>query len=253
MISVVIIDDEQAACEVLQMELEKNCPDVKILQIANGAKEGLLAIKHHKPDLVFLDIDMPWMNGLELIELLPDDDMDIIFVTAHDEYAIQAIKTSALDFLTKPVDGKILKKAVNNLYAKKDKREKINQYQFLVKQVEALKNNKIKQIILPTQEGISFVCIEDIIYCKADDTYTSVYLKNGKRLLASKMLKDIDELLLNQQFYRCHKSYLVNLKKIVSYSKTDGGFLMLGKDINIPLSRSKKNEFISLMNKMYGS
>ncbi|MEE9438292.1 MAG: LytTR family DNA-binding domain-containing protein [Saprospiraceae bacterium] len=251
MITAIIIDDEKSASDVLQMELEINCPDVNVVAIANDAKAGLLEIKKHKPDIVFLDIDMPWMTGLEMIELLPDENLDIIFVTAHDEYAIQAIKTSALDFLTKPVDAVELKKAVQKIINKREIACKVTQYQFLVEQVKAFQENKVKQIILPSQNGISFVEIRDIIYCKAEDTYSFVYLENGKRLFVSKSLKGLSELLAKHNFYRCHKSYLVNLEKISTYSKTDGGFLSLKDGIQIPLSRSKKQAFIDIMKNLY--
>ena len=251
MISTIIIDDEQAACDVLKMELEKNCPKVNIVAICTGAKEGLLAIKKYNPDLVFLDIDMPWMTGLELIGLLPEDNLDIIFVTAHDEYAIQAIKTSALDFLTKPVSGEELSNAVSNVLKTKEKRKIINRYDFLLKQIEALKNNNIQQIIIPTQDGISFVNINEIVYCKADFSYTSIYLVGGKRLFVSKSLKEVDELLQNKNFYRCHKSYIINLNMIERYSKAKGNMLIMNNKTEIPLSRSKKIEFIALMDGLF--
>lgn len=247
MIKALIIDDEKDAIDLLKIELNQNFKEVEVVDVAYGAKEGLLKIAELKPELIFLDIDMPWMNGLELVRVIPSGQTDVIFVTAHNELAIKAIRTSALDFLTKPVNTEDLRSAIDRYKEKNKTSNNTTQIEFLLNQLEAYKNNDVKQIALPTQKGISYINLNDIIFCKADDIYVNIYLSNNKKYFVSRQLKELEALLEKEKFYRCHKSYIVNLKKIELYSKNEGDYLTMVDGNKIPLSRSKKIEFQEMM------
>ena len=173
-LNAILIDDEKDCLQVLKLQLQQLCPEVNIQALCLSAKEGLYSVKEHQPDLIFLDIDMPYMNGFEFLELLPNaEQIDIVFVTAHNEYAIKAIKTSAVDFLLKPVNGTELRTTIDNIIRKRI-HAPTNKYRFLLEQLEAIQHNELTKIALPTFDGLTMVKINEIIYCEADDNYAYV-------------------------------------------------------------------------------
>jgi len=170
MITAVLIDDEENCLKMLEWELNNACPQVKILALCDSGKEGLKAIKNHQPDVIFLDIDMPYMNGFEMLELAPEVNFDIIFTTAYDKYAVKAFKTSAIDYLLKPIDVDELTVAIQKIKVKDKAISKQSNVNFLMQQLDDVRKNDIKNIALPTFEGLVFVEMEKIIYCQSDNS-----------------------------------------------------------------------------------
>ncbi len=238
MLKAIIIDDEPYCCEILAAMLESDCPDVKIISICKNANDALKAIRQQPPDLVFLDVEMPKMNGFEMLEQLPSINFHLIFTTSYDQYALKAIRFSAIDYLLKPIDREELKKAVEKV------RQRIQVP--LPQQLEILME-KIKQpakpvnkIALPTMEGLIMVPVDSIIYCESDDNYTHIHTKNKNKLTATRSLKDMEEILEQHSFIRVHRYYIVNLNEIEKYIKGDGGYLVMSDGNSIDVARNKK-------------
>jgi len=236
----IIVDDEPANIENLQALLLKHCPQVAVIGSAGNNKDAAGLINLHQPDLVFLDIQLKDDSGFNLLKLLPEKSFDVIFVTAYDNYGIQAIKFAALDYLLKPVDIDELIAAVTKAETKK--RDKQNmQLDFLLSHIKKDEKQSLK-IALPQQKEILYVPINDIIRCQADNTYTFFYLDNGERVLVSKSLKEYAGLLEPNGFLRAHQSHLVNINFVKSWLKEDGGMLLLNNGDRIPVSRPNKEK-----------
>jgi two-component system LytT family response regulator len=237
MITATIVDDEPFCCETLATLLERYCPDVKILDICYSAANALQSIREKKPQILFLDIEMPHMNGFELLEKLPEIDFKLIFTTSYDQYAIKAIHFSALDYLLKPIDREELQKAV---------RKAISVGNPLPQQIEILLQKlhhptiSINKIAIPTMEGLQMVLVESIISCASDSNYTILFLKNKQKIIASRTLKEIEEMLDDYSFTRVHHSYLVNLNEVEKYIKGEGGYLLMSDKTTVDVSRSRK-------------
>ena len=237
MLRSIIIDDEPYCCEILAAMLEADCPQVQVVAICRNGEEGLQAIRKHGPDLVFLDVEMPKMNGFEMLEQIPVN-FHLIFTTSYDQYALKAIRFSALDYLLKPVDREELRKAVQ----KAEQRIQIPMAQQLEILLQKIKQplNPISKIALPTMEGLQMISIDTIISCESDDNYTRIILKGGKKLLVTRSLKEIEESLEQHSFLRVHRSYLVNLNEIEKYLKGEGGYLIMSDGSTVDVSRSRK-------------
>ncbi len=246
MIRAIIIDDEKHCSDNLQWQLRQYCPEVEIVSVCKNAEQGLSAINIQQPQLIFLDVEMPGMNGFEMLEKLPAINFDIIFTTAFDQYAIRAIRFGALDYLVKPVDKDELCAAVDKV-AKQTNRESLKQLTALLTHIRKSNDLSFQKIALPTIHGYELVQLNNIIYCESKSNYTNIYLNNGQQLLVSRTLKDIEELLNMHPFFRIHNSYLVNLQFAVRYTKGEGGFLVLNNDITVPVSRTKKEELLKLI------
>jgi two-component system, LytTR family, response regulator len=242
MITAIIIDDEAKGRLALREKLLTYCPQIKILAEATNGPEAILLIQQHKPQLIFLDIEMPRMNGFEMLNALPEKNFHLIFTTAYDQYAIKAIKYAAFDYLLKPVDIEELKSAVEKI----DNREN-NQTK---KQVELLQQNmqhpkkQLNKLAVPTLEGLLFFDINDIVHLEANSNYTNIYLNNKIKITASKTLKEFEEMLPEEIFFRTHHSHLINLNYIKRYIKGDGGQIELQNGTYVDVSRRKKEEFL---------
>src|SRR5436190_2909070 len=209
MIKAVLIDDEPHCLGTLGILLKENCSDVQIMDQCNSATKGLQIIQAIKPDLVFLDIEMPGMNGFEMLEQFSEIPFAIIFTTSYDQYAIKAIRFSALDYLLKPIDAEELIAAVHKVQAQKQL-PAAEQFQMLLSQVQH-KETGFKKIAVPTSEGFELIPAEQVMRCEADDNYTHLYLKNKNKIVACRTLKEIEEQLQDfDLFVRVHHSYLVN-------------------------------------------
>ncbi|MGH2565619.1 MAG: LytR/AlgR family response regulator transcription factor [Ginsengibacter sp.] len=246
MIKAIIIDDEKHCSDNLQWQLQQYCPKVEITATCDNAEEGLNEIYKQQPQLVFLDVEMPEMNGFEMLEKLTEINFDIIFTTAFNQYAILAIKFSALDYLIKPIDKDELCEAVKK-HLQHAQRDSLKQLTALLSHIKKSNDLSFQKIALPTLHGYELVPLNNIMFCESSSNYTDIRLNNGQHLLISRTLKDIQDLLDMQPFFRVHNSYIVNLQYAVRYIKGEGGFLVLNNDINIPVSRSKKEELLKLI------
>jgi len=249
MIKALIIDDEVTGLETLRIALEMYCPEVAIAGTFSTPHSGLQAIKLLEPDLVFLDIQMPQMSGFDVLQQAAPINFDVIFVSAHDQYAIKAIKFSALDYLLKPVDVDELIHAVNKVKGRMDNKSTPFQYQSVLNNIQ-LNHGRIERLAVPSLEGIDFYNTDEIIYCQADGSYTNIILKNGLQVLVTKNLKDFESMLSESGFCRVHHSYLINLRHVKKYIKGDGGYVILSENHHVDISRRKKEEFLSLLNKL---
>ena len=242
MIKAVIIDDEEHCRETLTLQLEKYCPDVLVVSSFRSATEGMRYLSTTPPDLVFLDVEMPHMNGFELLEELPAIPFALIFTTGYDRYAIKAIQFSALDYLLKPIDKEDLQKAVAK-FQRQSASQMARQIEILLAKLDQKKGRQ--QIALPTTHGFDIVPTDTIVRCEADDNYTHVWLKSGKSLLVSRTLKEIEELLAGDLFLRVHQSHLINLDELLRYVRGDGGYVIMSDNTSVPVSKSRKEMLLN--------
>lgn len=244
MIKAVIIDDEEHAREDLLYMLKKHCPGITVSGQANNINTGAEIIKSLKPEVIFLDIQMPMGSGFDLLTKFPEMPFEVIFVTAYDEYAIKALRFSALDYLLKPVRPEELKEAISRLeFKKSNSKARTN---FLAEHTG--KKKEFNEIVLPGKHGLEIIMINDIIRCEASSNYTSFILKNDKKILVAKTLKEFDELLSPHNFMRIHKSHLINMKYVKAYSKNKGGVVTMSDGSEIELARRKKEIFLERLN-----
>lgn len=242
----IIIDDELECIDFLANELSEYCPDVEIVASSSSGKDGIKAIIKHQPDMVFLDIDMPFVNGFDVIEMVPNIDFPVIFTTAYDQYALKAFKISAIDYLLKPVQPADLEQAVDKVRRIKRQGNSQRQIEFLIEQLKDIENNSVRKIALPTFDGLEFIKLDEILYCQSDGAYSNVFFKTGKKMYISKPLRFLEDILCDYHFFRVHNSYIVNLNHVHKYSKTDGGILIMDNGDHVRVSRSKKQELLKL-------
>jgi len=245
MIRTILIDDEAAALNAIEKKLEIYCDGIDILCACDSSKDGLKAIVDHKPDLIFLDIEMPWMNGFELLSCLGDNlDFHVVFVTAYDQYAIQAFKVKAIDYLLKPVDKDDLINCIQRVKSEMQRmdRESLSD---LIEEMDTPMH--LKKVMIHSTEGIEVLEMQGIIYCEAASNYTYIYTTQDRKIVVSKTLAEIEKILDPKSFIRSHKSYTVNLNQIQRYSSTDGGELVLKNGKNVPVSRRKKDEVLQII------
>lgn len=244
MIKAVIIDDELPSVETLMWKLENYCPQVEVVQTYTNPVEALDYLKKTPPDLVFLDIEMPMLNGFDILEELGEVNFDVIFTTAYDEFGIQAIKLSALDYLLKPVQNQELKKSVEKFIQKSQPDVSSKKLKVLFQNIRDEEKGKPGRIALATKESIEFVEPNEIIVCTSDSNYTLVQLTDGRKKLISRTLKEFEEMLSPFNFFRTHHSHLVNLSHVREFVRTDGGYLIMRNKMAIPVSRSKKEDLL---------
>lgn len=239
MIKAVMIDDEVHCLDTLSILLAEYCPQVQLMEQCRSAKEGLLAIEKHQPELLFLDIEMPVMDGFGLLEMFTTLPFAVIFTTSYDQYAIKAIRFSALDYLLKPVDPKELVTSVHKIQLQKSL-PSAEQFQMLLNQVKQ-KDTGFNKIAVPTTEGFELIPAEQVIKCKADDNYTLLFLKNKTWIIACRTLKEMEEQLQDFNFFvRVHHSYMVNLNEVSKYVRGEGGYVVMSDGSTVSVSRSRK-------------
>lgn len=236
----IIVEDEEASRDILKNYLNKYCPNVEVLGEASNVEEALILIRNHDLDLVFLDVEMPYGNAFDLLDKVGDINFETIFVTAYNHYAIDALNAHASYYLMKPISIDELIKAVDYVSEIKSKEDAL-QDQVLVPKTNAI-NGKIT---IPQLDGFEVINTSDILYCKADDNYTEIYLNSNKRKVVSKTLKYFEEALNGSSFARVHKSYLVNVNQITKYIKGKGGSVLLSNGKEIMVSASKKSDLLS--------
>lgn len=249
-IRTLVIDDEENNRTNLISLLENYCKEVEIVGQAKNATEGFLMIREKKPDLLFLDIEMPGGSGFDLLEMLGPIDFSVIFATAYDNYAIKAFRFSAVDYLLKPINILELQSAV-----KKVSDQGLNNSSATKGLANLLENhtqptNSVKKIALPTADQLIYTPVSEIIRCEGDSNYTHIYLTNGEHILVTRTLKEYDELLSEYDFIRTHQSHLINIHLVKKYIRRDGGVLVMSDDHRVAISRSRKDEVLSALSKL---
>jgi len=246
MIKALIIDDEKHCSDNLQWQLQQYCPEIEVAAVCMSAENGLNEIYRKQPQLVFLDVELPGMSGFEMLERLSEINFDIIFTTAFNQYAIRAIKFGALDYLVKPIDKDELRTSVEKV-VRRTNGDSLKQLTALLTHIRKSNDLSFQKIALPTLHGYELIPLNNVMYCESKSNYTNIYLNNNQQILVSRTLKDIEELLDAEPFFRIHNSYLVNLQYAIRYTKGEGGFLVLNSDITLPVSRNKKEELVKLI------
>ena len=236
-----MIDDDESNLSSLTEKLNKHCPQVEIIARCSNAAEGIQAIDGLKPDMVFLDIEMPVMNGFVMLQQLSYRDFELIFVTAYDHYAIKAIRYSALDYLVKPVEIEELKSAVNKVTVNHSRKDRGLQLELLL---EYLDKKRPRRITIPTSDGLQFIDLENIVYLEASNNYTNVYLANQQKYLVTRTLKDFEQILPPETFLRIHHSTIINRDFIEKYIRGEGGQVMMRNGIVLDVYKRKKVEFL---------
>ena len=245
MLRAIIIDDEVDGLEALRLSIEKFCPNIELIAACEDAKSGLAAIQTQQPDIVFLDVQMPYMSGFDLLNELDEINFEVIFVTAYNQYAIKAIKFSALDYLLKPVEIDDLLSAVNRAEKRRHKINRSVRYESFIENVKSDQSG-IGKLAIPTMEGLVFVNISEVIYCKSEGNYTFIQFVKKKNMLVSRTLKEFEDILSEHSFYRVHNSYLINLKHIQKFVRGAGGYIIMTDGYTANVSRRKREEFLSI-------
>ncbi|MCC5613094.1 LytTR family transcriptional regulator DNA-binding domain-containing protein [Nostoc sp. CHAB 5834] len=242
MLHAIIIDDEPNAIGLLTIRLSQHCPQVKVVAACTKSHQGIQAILDYRPDLVFLDIEMPQLNGFQVLDAVSEVSFALIFVTAYDQFALKAFRYSAIDYLLKPLVPQELVNAVQRV----EKSRKL-----VPEQMEHLKQqlyNPIKtlpdRIALPYQNGVTFVELKEILYCESDDSNTKFFLTNGLHYLVTKPLKDIQELLEEREFLRIHRQFVINLNQIKKFVRGEGCYIVMTNGQSIPVSRSRRDQLL---------
>ncbi|MDP4283699.1 MAG: LytTR family DNA-binding domain-containing protein [Bacteroidota bacterium] len=241
----ILVDDELPSLQNLEQKLIEFCPDISIIAAIQKPEDAILAIEQNHPDVLFLDIEMPRMNGFKMLEKINEKDFEIVFTTAYNHYAIDALRISAFDYLVKPIAVKELQNSVNRLLETRSKQ--------IPEKLEVLRQNlsdsrtQNDKITISTSEGVEFFEINQIIRIESSSNYSKIYFKDYKSIVVTKLLKDFEEILVPYRFYRIHNSHLINLSYIKRYIRGDGGQVLLQNNDIIDVSRRKKEEFLRLI------
>ncbi len=238
----IIIDDEPDCVKLLALQLKMYCPFVQVIAECTQSNIAIEKINTLRPDIVFLDIEMPLMNGFQILDSVENTEFSLVFITAYDKFAVKAFKYNAIDYLLKPIDNKELIECVKKIESHKVYPK--TQIENLKTQLHAPKKTLPDKIALPFQNGVTFVHISEIIYCEADNNYTKFYLSNGNYSIVSKTLRDIQEILEEKNFLRVHRQYLINLDHVSKYVKGEGNYLVMSNEMSIPVARNQKEKLI---------
>jgi len=249
MIRAILVDDENLPRETIKSIISQNFNEIEIVAEANSLKSGIEKIKKHKPDIIFLDIDLQDGTGFELLEKLKPVDFKVIFVTGFHDYAIKAFKFSALDYILKPVNSEELKDAINRAITDINSDNQSIKLDALFANFHNL-SQETKKIVLKTQESIHIVNVQNIIRCQSDNSYVTFFLNDGKKVMVSNSLKDYEEILSPYGFYRIHQSHLININCILRFDKKDGGLIVMVDNSQVPVAQRKKQELMDLFDKL---
>lgn len=244
MLNALIVDDEVLGAKTLESLLKLHCPNVNITGLAHSVDEAEKSISVNAPDVIFLDIEMPFANGFELLQRFKNYPFEVIFTTAYNEYAVKAIKLNALDYLLKPIAPDELAAAVKKCEEKRSGTS--NGYKNLEKIISTL-SQKIHKVPVPSPDGIVYLDTDNIVYLQGDINYTHIHLIQGNKITSSKTLKDFEQLLPLKHFFRIHKAYIINLSYVSKYLKGDGGEVIMSEGSSLEVSRNKKAELLALL------
>jgi two-component system LytT family response regulator len=243
MIKAIIVDDELGARESLSKMLEKNCKQIEVVAKVDSMLSAFEAITNKEPDLVFLDIEMPNGNAFDLLEKFKKINFNIIFTTAYDHYAIKAIKFSAVDYILKPIDSEELVLAVKRFEERAGQKTTLDkQFKTLLSNVKP--GNKLKKVGIPDGDGLIFINLSDIIRCDSDGNYTFFILTSGKKIIASRTLGEYEQMFAEDNFFRIHRSHLINLEHVKKYIKGEGGYVVMSDNSQVEVSRRNKTDFL---------
>jgi two-component system LytT family response regulator len=248
---VVVVDDEQYAVDFITSVINEYCPSLEVAGIANNVEEGVAVIGKEKPDLVFLDVEMPNGSGFDLLTRFPEKDFDVIFITAFNHYAIKAIKFSAVDYILKPININEFVEAVDRVVKKQEESSLKNNEKFRIL-LENLKAPTPSRLAISTSEGMEYLNPREIIRIEADRSYSRFYLTGERKLLVSKNLKEFQDLLGEKYFFRPHNSYLINLKYVKKFVRKEGGYIEMTDGAQVPVSRNRKDIFLVHMSRFRG-
>jgi len=244
MIKAIIVDDQAFCVEMLSDLLQDHCgKNVQLVAACSSGRDALKQIPKVKPDVIFLDVEMPGMTGFEMLKKITKRNFEVIFTTSYDKYMVDAMRHSAIDYLMKPIKPEELKESVNRLLKKHNHNFSGDRIQALFDNLRSRKN-RFNKIALPTRDGLVFIAIDQILQCESDSNYTTIHLASGEKLLVTKTLKDIETLIDSDEFFRIHHSHLVNLNHIKRYVKGAGGYVILNNDTSVNVSRNRKEDFI---------
>jgi len=249
MIRTIIIEDEPVSRETLTIMLKRYPDDIEIVDTCSNPTDGIESIARHAPELIFLDIQMPKMTGFDMLKKIPKIDFEVIFTTAFDHYAINALRISALDYLLKPVDAEDLTSAIEKCKQRLMEKKPTFQFENLFNNLTN-KNPLDKTLALSASDGISFVKMSDILRVEANGRYSKFYLLNKETILVSKTLGDFEEILAANQFFRIHDSAIVNLNHVKKFIRGDGGTIILSDNTELDVARRRKDEFVKLIPKI---
>ena len=241
MLNAVLIDDDETNLSSLREKLTKHCPQVTIVALCDNGPDGKVAIETYHPDVVFLDIEMPVMNGFLMLQELEYKNFELIFVTAYDHYAIKAIRYSALDYLVKPVEVLELKGAIARAETNRIKQHAPSQIELLLEQFQ---KKQPRRIPVPTADGLRFISLEEIIYLEASNNYTNIHLTSGQKFLVSRTLKDFEEMMPATIFLRIHSSSIINKSQVEKYIRGEGGRVVMRNGASLDVSKRRKSEFL---------
>jgi two-component system, LytTR family, response regulator len=246
MLTAILIDDEKGCLDTLEIELQAYCSDVNVLAKCQSAEKALEVLETLVPDMIFLDISMPQINGFDFLLKIPKINFEIIFCTAYDAFALTAFDFCAIDYLLKPISKEKLIRAVDKVRQKQHKQVDLQNLDLLLANMRGGINHKTN-IAVPTAEGLEFITITDIIYAEADGNYSRIYMTNKEKILISRTLKDLEALLSNNPFVRIHQSYLVNLAYIKKYVKGEGGYVIMNNGTSLQVSRANRIKLMDLV------
>jgi two-component system LytT family response regulator len=239
----VIIDDESSSRNSLRQKLNANCPEIKIIAECENAEQGIEAIENKFPDIVFLDVEMPRMNGLVMLQQLTNRNFELIFTTAYDHYAIQAIRFCALDYLVKPIEVEDLKTAISRAEQKKQQHTSNERIESLLHNL-LIEKNQQQRLAIPSHEGLLFAELSELLYLEAESNYTVIFMTDGRKITVTRTLKDFEELLPPHVFIRIHHSHIINKNHIQKYIRGEGGQVIMKNGTILYISRRKKEEFL---------
>ena len=249
MITTIIIEDEENSRTVLNDLLDEHFKDIEVVAVCQNSEEGLAAIELHQPDLIFSDIELGDGSAFDMLQQLSAVDFEVIFTTAFDKYAIQAIKFSALDYLLKPFSKDELAEAISHYRQKQNKQQSAQQFDALFHNLKHIQKDS-KKIALPTSSGLTIIPVREIIRCQAEVNYTNFFLTSKNKILVTKTLKEFDELLQDYGFIRVHNSNLINLQHVKNYSRGEGGTVTMSDGSVVDVSRRKKDEFLKRLSEL---
>lgn len=245
MLKTIIIDDERDAVEAVESVVNEFCPQLEIIGKFQSPIDAIPFIIKHIPELLLLDIEMPHMNGFELLDQIPNRQFEVIFITAYDEYAVRAFKASAIDYILKPITITDIVQATNKVIEKLEKEKDFEKR--YTQLLDHLKNIQPNRIQIPTSNGTIYINAKEIIYIEADGSYSKIYMQDNTINHVSKNLKELSEILTESCFFRAHKSYLINIEKIKKYTINIGGEIVMSDGSKISLARRKKEDFLKLI------